>query len=63
MAQAIAEKADLTAVAVQARQAIEDKLEKLQRAESALRESNTELLMAKRRLEKAQAFELEARSH
>jgi signal transduction histidine kinase len=61
MAQAIAEKASLTAIAGQARQAIEDKLEKLQRAESALRESNTELLMAKRRLE-AQAAELESRS-
>jgi two-component system, sensor histidine kinase and response regulator len=61
MAQAIAEKADLTAVAVEAQQAIEDKLEKLQRAEAALRESNTELLTAKRHLE-AQALELEARS-
>ncbi len=61
MAQAIAEKADLTLIAGQARQAIEDKLEKLQRAESALRESNTELLTAKRRLE-AQAAELESRT-
>jgi signal transduction histidine kinase len=61
MAQAIAEKADLTEQAGQARQAIEDKLEKLQRAEAALRESNTQLLMAKRRLE-AQASELESRS-
>jgi signal transduction histidine kinase len=61
MAQAIAEKADLTEQAGQARQAIEDKLEKLQRAEAALRESNTQLLMAKRRLE-AQAAELESRS-
>jgi signal transduction histidine kinase/CheY-like chemotaxis protein len=61
MAQAIAEKADLTEQAGQARQAIEDKLEKLQRAEAALRESNTQLLMAKRRLE-AQAGELESRS-
>ncbi|MEX2141459.1 MAG: response regulator [Pirellulales bacterium] len=61
MAQAIAEKADLTVIAGQARQAIEDKLEKLQRAESALRESNTELLTAKRRLE-AQAAELESRT-
>jgi two-component system sensor histidine kinase/response regulator len=62
MAQAIAEKASLTAIAGQARQAIEEKLEKLQRAETALRESNTELLIAKRRLE-AQATELEARTH
>jgi two-component system sensor histidine kinase/response regulator len=62
MAQAIAEKANLTEIASQARHAIEEKLEKLQRAESALRESNTELLMAKRRLE-AQAAELEARTH
>jgi signal transduction histidine kinase len=61
MAQAIAEKADLTLIAGQARQAIEDKLEKLQRAEAALRESNTELLTAKRRLE-AQASELESRT-
>jgi signal transduction histidine kinase len=61
MAQAIAEKADLTEQAGQARQAIEDKLEKLQRAEAALRESNTQLLMAKRRLE-AQAAELESRT-
>src|SRR5687768_1715319 len=58
MAQAIAEKADLTAQAGQARQAIEDKLVKLQRAEAALRETNTELLIAKRHLE-AQATELE----
>src|SRR3989442_8479086 len=57
MAQAIAEKANLTEIAGQARQAIEEKLEKLQRAEAALRESNTELLMAKRRLE-AQAVQL-----
>ena len=62
MAQAIAEKANLTQIADQARQAIEEKLEKLQRAECALRESNTELLIAKRNLE-AQAAELEARSH
>jgi two-component system, sensor histidine kinase and response regulator len=62
MAQAIAEKASLTQIAGQARQAIEEKLEKLQRAESALRESNTELLIAKRNLE-AQAAELEARTH
>jgi signal transduction histidine kinase len=62
MAQAIAEKADLTEIAGQARQAIEDKLEKLQRAELALRESNTELLSAKQRLE-AQASELRARTH
>ncbi len=62
MAQAIAEKADLTVIAGEARQAIEDKLEKLQRAEGALRESNTQLLTAKRRLE-AQAAELESRSH
>jgi len=62
MAQAIAEKENLTQIAGQARQAIEEKLEKLQRAESALRESNTELLIAKRRLE-AQAAELEARTH
>jgi signal transduction histidine kinase len=61
MAQAIAEKADLTVIAGQARQAIEEKLEKLQRAEAALRESNTELLTAKRRLE-AQAAELESRT-
>ena len=61
MAQAIAEKADLTVIAGQARQAIEEKLDKLQRAESALRESNTELLTAKRRLE-AQAAELESRT-
>jgi two-component system sensor histidine kinase/response regulator len=62
MAQAIAEKANLTQIAGQARQAIEEKLEKLQMAEGALRESNTELLTAKRRLE-AQAAELEARTH
>src|SRR5438874_2315696 len=62
MAQAIAEKTNLTHIAGEARQAIEEKLEKLQRAESALRESNTELLTAKRRLE-AQAVELEARTH
>ncbi len=61
MAQAIAEKADLTAIAGQARQAIEEKLEKLQAAEAALRGSNTELLMAKRHLE-SQAAELEART-
>src|SRR2546423_4078426 len=62
MAQAIAEKTNLTHIAGEARQAIEEKLEKLQRAESALRESNTELLTAKQRLE-AQAVELEARTH
>ncbi len=62
MAQAVAEKANLTQIAGEARQAIEEKLEKLQRAESALRESNTELLLAKQRLE-AQAVELEARTH
>src|SRR5687767_12741362 len=62
MALAIAEKAALTAIAGQAVQAIEEKLDKLQRAEAALRESNTELLTAKRRLE-AQAVELESRSH
>jgi two-component system, sensor histidine kinase and response regulator len=62
MAQAVAEKANLTHIAGEARQAIEEKLEKLQRAESALRESNTELLRAKQRLE-AQAVELEARTH
>jgi signal transduction histidine kinase len=62
MAQAISEKANLTQIAGQARQAIEEKLEKLLRAEAALRESNTELLMAKQRLE-MQAAELEARTH
>jgi len=62
MAQAIAEKADLTRLAGQARQAIEEKLEKLLAAECALRESNTELLTAKRNLE-AQAAELESRTH
>jgi signal transduction histidine kinase/two-component SAPR family response regulator len=62
MAQTIAEKATLTQIADQAKEAIEEKLEKLQRAEAALRESNTELLLAKRRLE-AQAAELEARTH
>jgi signal transduction histidine kinase len=61
MAQAIVEKANLTAIAGQARQAIEDKLEKLQKTEAALRESNKELLAAKQRLE-AQAAELESRS-
>src|SRR5688572_14199890 len=61
MALAIGEKAALTAIAGQAVQAIEEKLDKLQRAEAALRESNTELLTAKRRLE-AQAVELESRS-
>jgi two-component system, sensor histidine kinase and response regulator len=61
MAQAIVEKANLTAIAGQARQAIEEKLEKLQKAESALRESNKELLAAKQRLE-AQAAELEWRT-
>jgi signal transduction histidine kinase/two-component SAPR family response regulator len=62
MAQTIAEKASLTQIAGQARLAIEDKLAKLQQAEGALRESNTELLIAKRHLE-AQAAELEARTH
>jgi len=62
MAQAIAEKAELTQIADQAQQAIVEKLEKLQRAECALRESNTELLTAKCNLE-AQAAELESRTH
>jgi signal transduction histidine kinase len=61
MAQAIVEKANLTAIAGQARQAIEEKLEKLLKAEAALRESNTQLLAAKQRLE-AQAAELESRT-
>ena len=61
MAQAIAEKSHLMALAGQAKQAIEEKLEKLLKAEAALRESNNELLAAKQRLE-AQAAELEARS-
>ena len=61
MAQSIAEKAELTAAASQSRQALEDKLEKLQRAEAALRDSHGELLTAKQRLE-VQASELESRT-
>ena len=61
LAQSIAEKAQLTAIAVTAREAIEDKLAQIERADAALRQTNAELLEAKRRLE-AQAAELEARS-
>ena len=61
MAQSIAEKSELTAVAGRARQATEDKLAELQKAEAALRESNRELTTAKQRLE-LQTSELEART-
>jgi signal transduction histidine kinase/ActR/RegA family two-component response regulator len=61
MSQTIAEKESLTTVANQARQGMEEKLQKLQLAERALRESNGELLVAKDRLE-AQAAELESRT-
>ena len=61
LAQAIAEKASLSVVADEARRAIEDKLAELERTDSALRETNQELLAAKQRLE-IQAAELETRT-
>lgn len=61
MAQSIVEKRALTVAASNARQTIEDKLERLQRAERALRDSNGELLATKLRLE-VQASELESRA-
>ncbi len=62
LAQAIAEKTQLTAIANTARQATLDKLAEIERADAALRQTNAELIEAQRRLE-AQAAELQARSH
>lgn len=59
MAQSVVEKRELTAAANNAKQTIEDKLERLQRAERALRDSNDELLATKLRLE-VQASKLES---
>ena len=61
MAQSIEEKSELATVALQARQAVDDKIEKLQLAEATARLANTELTAAKERLE-AQTAELKART-
>jgi signal transduction histidine kinase/ActR/RegA family two-component response regulator len=61
MAQSIGEKSELAAIALQARLAVEEKINKLQRAEAAARMANMQLLAAKERLE-AQTTVLEART-
>jgi two-component system sensor histidine kinase/response regulator len=61
MAQSIGEKLELSAAAVQARLAVEEKINKLQRAEATARFANLQLMATKERLE-AQALELEART-
>jgi signal transduction histidine kinase/ActR/RegA family two-component response regulator len=61
MAQSISEKSELAAIALQARLAVEEKINKLQRAEAAARMANMQLMSAKERLE-AQTKVLEART-
>lgn len=61
IAQSIGEKDALAAIALQARLAVEEKMNKLQLAEATVRSANLQLLATKERLE-AQTAELEART-
>ncbi len=61
MAQSIEEKSELATVAFKASLAIEEKIEKLQRAETTARLANLQLMAAKERLE-VQTAELESRT-